>query len=169
MFHRRLFWPVLLVFVCLVQCRPAKAQATACNAHPGSLYCLPNSNSLFGVPLGATPFAPIFSALGSQLSLLPAASPASGITLRFDPGAGVLVRSTESLGPILSERAETIGKHKLFLGFTFQRIGFNSLDGSDLKNLPLEFRVRVCHAGGVCDPTDTVVATQSRVDLKVNQ
>jgi hypothetical protein len=169
MFHRRLFWPLLLVFVCLVQCRPATAQATACNAHPGSLYCLPNSNSLFGVPLGATPFAPIFSALGSQLSLLPTASPASGITLRFDPGAGVLVRSTESLGPILSERAETIGKHRLFLGFTFQRIGFDSLDGSDLKNLPLEFRVRVCNAGGVCDPTDTVVATQNRVDLKVNQ
>ena len=51
--------------------------------------------------------------------------------------------SSESLGPVLSERAETIGKGKLFLGFTFQRIGFDSMDGTDLKNLPLVFRVCV--------------------------
>jgi hypothetical protein len=167
MFHRRLVLPASLLFVCLVQCRPATAQAN-CVTHSASLYCLPNSNSLFGLPTDVSPFAPVFSAVGSQLDLLPTASPASGITLRFDPGAGVPVRTTESLGPILSERAETIGKGRLFLGFTFQRIGFDSIDGSDLKNLPLVFKVRLCNQSG-CDPTDTVVATQNRIDLKVNK
>jgi hypothetical protein len=168
MFHRRLLLPASLLFVCLVQCRPATAQATACSAHSNTLYCLPNSPTLFGFPAGVTPFAPIFSALGSQLSLLPTASPASGITLRFDRAAGVPVRSTESLGPVLSERAETIGKNKLFLGFTFQRIGFDSMDGTDLKNVPLVFDVCVNGACSASNPPD-VVATNNRVDLKVNQ
>jgi len=166
MFHRRLLLPASLLLLCLVQGRPATAQTTSCTTHPGSLYCLPNSSGLFGSPTAISPFAPIFSAVGSQLSLLPTASPASGITLRFDPGAGVLVRSSESLGPVLSERAETIGKGKLFLGFTFQRIGFDSMDGTDLKNLPLIFRVCVvpCTAGSL-----TLAGTNDRIDLKVNQ
>lgn len=167
MFHRRLVLPLSLLFICLVQCRPAAAQAN-CATHASSLYCLPNSSSLFGLPANVSPFAPVFSAMGSQLDLLPTASPASGITLRFDPAAGVPVRTTESLGPILSERAETIGKGRLFLGFTFQRLGFDSIDGTDLKNLPMVFNVVVCGPSG-CDPTQTVVATQNRVDLKVNK
>jgi hypothetical protein len=106
--------------------------------------------------------------VGGQLSLLPTASPASGITLRFDPAAGVPVRATESLGPILSERAETIGKGKLFLGYTFQRIGLDSIDGADLKNLPLVFNVCVDAACSATNPP-TVAATNDRLDLKVNQ
>src|SRR5690348_3458121 len=105
-----------LLFACLVHCPPATAQTSSCLSHSTSLYCLPNAGGLFGSPTGISPFAPTFSAVASQLSLLPTASPASGITLRFDPAAGVPVRTTESLGPILSERAETIGKGKLFLG-----------------------------------------------------
>ncbi len=167
MFHRRLLLSSLL-FACLVQCAPATAQTSSCLAHPDSLYCLPNQKNLFGSPTGVTPFAPVFSAVGSQLSLLPTASPASGITLRFDPAAGVAVRATESLGPILSERAETIGKGKLFVSFTFQRISFGSMDGTDLKNIPLVFNVCVDAA---CSPTNppTVAATNDRLDLKVNQ
>jgi hypothetical protein len=156
------------LFACLVQCPPATAQTSSCLTHSNSLYCLPNQNGLFGSPTGVTPFAPIFSAVGSQLSLLPTASPASGITLRFDPAAGVPVRATESLGPILSERAETIGKGKLFLGYTFQRIGFDSIDGADLKNLPLVFNVCVDAACSATNPP-TVAATNDRLDLKVNQ
>ncbi len=167
MFHRRLLLSSLL-FACLVQCPPATAQTSSCLTHSNSLYCLPNQNGLFGSPTGVTPFAPIFSAVGSQLSLLPTASPASGITLRFDPAAGVPVRATESLGPILSERAETIGKGKLFLGYTFQRIGFDSIDGADLKNLPLVFNVCVDAACSATNPP-TVAATNDRLDLKVNQ
>jgi hypothetical protein len=167
MLHRRLLLSSLL-FACMVQCPPATAQTSSCLSHSSSLYCLPNQSGLFGSPTGVTPFAPIFSAVGSQLSLLPTASPASGITLRFDPAAGVPVRATESLGPVLSERAETIGKGKLFVAFTFQRIGFDSMDGTDLKNLPLVFNVCVDTACSATNPP-TVAATNDRLDLKVNQ
>src|SRR5437763_17203349 len=47
-------------------------------------------------------FSPLNTAIGSQLSLLPFASPASGFTFSFS--GGVPTRTSESFGPILAER-----------------------------------------------------------------
>ncbi len=47
---------------------------------------------------------PLNAALGTQLTLLPLASPASGYTFTFDPAAGVYTRSSQTFGPILSDR-----------------------------------------------------------------
>src|SRR5215472_18350167 len=49
------------------------------------------------------------TAFASQLTALPVPSPASGFTYSYDPSSGVFKRSTESFGPILADRAETIG------------------------------------------------------------
>ena len=103
---------------------PAAAQANICTKHLNSLFCLPNS--LYGTPQGTAsnpflPWTPMFSAAGAQLSLLPLPSPASGILLRFDRSKAVYTQVNETLGPILSERAETIGKHRLFLALDYQR------------------------------------------------
>ena len=51
-------------------------------------------------------------ALATQLLTVPFPSPASGYTYEFDESLGVFTRSTQSFGPILTERAETIGKGK---------------------------------------------------------
>src|ERR1022692_784442 len=56
-------------------------------------------------------FGPINSEIGVQLSQLPLASPASGFVFSFNPSLGVVTRSAESFGPILTDRAETIGKN----------------------------------------------------------
>src|SRR4051794_13959909 len=48
-------------------------------------------------------------ALASQLTTIPVPSPASGFIYKFDPGTGTFVRATTSFGPILTDRAETIG------------------------------------------------------------
>src|SRR5512145_3297733 len=48
-------------------------------------------------------------ALTSQLAAVPLPSPASGFTYEFDSALGVFQRTSQSFGPILSERAETIG------------------------------------------------------------
>jgi hypothetical protein len=66
----------------------------------------------------------------------PVPSPASGFIYTFDSSAGVYVRSSQSFGPILSERADTVGRKKLFIGTTFQRFVFDKLDGLDLHALP---------------------------------
>src|SRR5262249_11539267 len=50
------------------------------------------------------------TALASQLNSFPLASSGGGFTYRLDPELGVLVRTTDSFGPIFAERAETIGK-----------------------------------------------------------
>ena len=82
-------------------------------------------------------FGPINEAVGIQVSQLPIASPSSGITFRYDPALKTFTPSTEeSLGPILGERASTIGRNKLYVAFSFQYFNFNSIDGQNTSNIP---------------------------------
>jgi hypothetical protein len=114
-------------------------------------------------------FSPVNNALASQLTLLPLASPASGFTYAFDTAAGVYTRSAQSFGPILTERAETIGAGKLFLGFTYQRFNFSSIDGTDLHNLPSVF-THADEPPGVPSPFKRdIITTNNTVDMKVGQ
>ena len=66
-------------------------------------------------------FRQFSTAMVSQLVSVPLPSPASGFTYHFDPSLGVFERTTQSFGPILGERAETIGAGRVSFGFTFQR------------------------------------------------
>lgn len=76
----------------------------------------------------------INDSLRSQLANIPLPSPASGFTFRFDPVLGAFTRSTDSFGPIYSQRADTIGRGKFTFGFTYSRFTFDQLDGLDLDN-----------------------------------
>ena len=60
--------------------------------------------------------------------------------MTFDKSLGIPVVSSENLGSVLTERGDTIGKYKLFLGFTFQRFAFETVDGVKLNNLPIVFQ-----------------------------
>lgn len=81
-------------------------------------------------------------ALRGQLSTFPLPSPASGFTYQLDPTLGVVTRSTESFGPIFADRAETIGRGKLSVGFTYSRFTFDQIDGKDLRNGELQLFFR---------------------------
>ena len=90
----------------------------------------------FGTDFLAT-FAPINQAVGIQVSQLPIASPSSGITFTFDKVTQLETPATdESLGPILGERAGTIGRKRLFVGFSYQDFNFNTIDGQHLSSIP---------------------------------
>ncbi len=162
-----------LLLVGILKPLPSVAQVNVCTTHAGSLVCLPNT--LYGTPQSTPsnpflPWAPVFSAAGAQLSLLPIPSPASGILLRFDRSKAVFTRVNETLGPILSERAETIGRNKLFLAVDYQRFTFGSIDRVSLKALPIVFQsCDVSLAGNTCPGTLTVAASTNRMDLKINQ
>ena len=125
--------------------------------------------------------AALSSSVGTELSSLRLASPTSGITFVFENG--VMRRSTESYGPILGERAETIGRHRIFLAGTYQYFPFSTLDGIDLKHLPAVYN----HADTL-NPDGThnnnpilnpspgnpgveleYIRTTNRIDLKVHQ
>jgi hypothetical protein len=84
----------------------------------------------------AATFTPLSQSIGRQANLLPIASPSSGIVLVYDPSIKTFVASTDSLGPILGERAETVGRHHLFVGFSYQFFNFDNLDGVNLHNFP---------------------------------
>src|ERR1700693_491753 len=84
-----------------------------------------------------TSFGPINDAVGIQVSQLPLASPSSGISFIYDTALKTFSPSTEeSLGPILGERASTIGRNKLYVAFSFQYFNFNSIDGQNTSNIP---------------------------------
>ena len=105
-------------------------------------------------------------ALASQLAAIPLPTPASGFTYTFDETLGVFQRSTQSFGPILTERAETIGKGKVTFGVTYQHFGFDSLEGLSLGSVPAVFTHDDAQLGG--GRTDLVTTTNS-IDAVVNQ
>ena len=84
-------------------------------------------------------FSPFNSALAARLASVPLPAPASGFTYTFDPALGVFNRSTKSFGPIVTDRAETIGKKRASIGFAYQYFSFDKIDGLDLGDIPSVF------------------------------
>jgi len=105
-------------------------------------------------------------ALASQLAAIPLPTPASGFTYTFDESLGVFQRSTQSFGPILTERAETIGKGKVTFGVTYQHFGFDSLEGLSLGSVPAVFTHDEAQLGG--GRSDLVTTTNS-IDAAIDQ
>jgi len=104
--------------------------------------------------------------LGGEISQIPLASPASGIIFTIDPTLHVPVPSDQSLGPILTQRAETIGRHKLYVAATYQYFLLQDVDGHGLKSLPVTF---LLSSNNSPSNPDTAVFANSRIDLKVHQ
>ena len=152
----------------------------------------PNMPAPFQVNFLSASMSPLSSAIGRQAALLPLASPSSGIILTWDPEATAFVSSADSLGPIFGERADTIGKHRVFLGFAYQYFNFNSLDGLSLKALQVvltqpDFVLdgTTCSISapdtnpappsnlpsrtGDCSFIRDVITTSNRIDLKIHQ
>ncbi len=119
-------------------------------------------------------FGPVNAQVGVELSQLPIAGPVAGFVF-----AGGVLTPQESFGPVLTERAETIGRHKLFVGASYQYFNFDKVDGNNLRNfgavLTHEQEPTVCPSPGVVciggEPlyTRDIIATQNRIDLKVHQ
>jgi hypothetical protein len=84
----------------------------------------------------STTLKPLTEDIGRQANLLPLASPSSGVILVYDPTLKTLITGTDSLGPILGERAETIGRHRLFVGFSYQFFDFDKIDAVNLGSFP---------------------------------
>jgi hypothetical protein len=120
-------------------------------------------------------FGPINSEIGVQLSQVPLASPVSG----FIFANGVMQEAT-SFGPVLADRAETLGKRRIFVGASYEYFDFDKADGVDLKSFGAvfnhELEPTICAMfpatpclGGEPIFTRDIVATQNRIDIKVHQ
>jgi hypothetical protein len=111
-------------------------------------------------------FAHFSTALVRQLVSVPLPSPASGFTYEFDASLGIFQRTTQSFGPILAERAETIGARRIAVGFAYQRFTFNSVEGIDLGQVPVVFtHDNASLLGG----REDVVTTTNAIEATVSQ
>lgn len=111
-------------------------------------------------------FSQFGTALTGQIVSLPLPPPASGFTYRFDPDLGVFTRSTTSFGPLLSERADTIGARRLSIGLVYQRLAFDSIEGMDLGAVPSVFSHDSAELRG---GREDVVTTMNSIDAKVSR
>ena len=111
-------------------------------------------------------FGRINVALVRQLGALPIPSPASGFTYAFDPSSGTFVRSTQSFGPILADRAETIGRGRFAFGYSLQQFSFETFDGLRLSHIPAVFTHDDFNLGG---GRNDFITTQNALSASVSQ
>jgi len=111
-------------------------------------------------------FSQFGTALTGQIVSLPLPAPASGFTYQFDPGLGVFTRSTSSFGPILAERADTIGARRVSLGFAYQRLAFDSIENIDLDSVPAVFTHDNAELRG---GREDVITTVNSIDSEVTR
>jgi len=111
-------------------------------------------------------FSQFGTALTGQIVSLPLPAPASGFTYQFDPGLGVFTRSTSSFGPILAERADTIGARRVSIGFAYQRLAFDSIENIDLQSVPAVFTHDNAELRG---GREDVISTVNSIDSEVSR
>src|SRR5262245_32820729 len=68
-----------------------------------------------------------------DLASLPSSS-AAGFTYRLDPALGTVVRSSESFGPIFTQRSVLAGQHHASFGVSYRSTSFNNIDGRSLRD-----------------------------------
>ena len=119
------------------------------------------------------PGSPQFQALAAfntevagQLSSFPLASSGGGFTYRFDPDLGVLVRTTDSFGPVYTERADTIGKGRFNFGINYSSFTFDKIDGLSLRDGGL--RLVFTHAPVPNFVAGDVITSDLRLKLTTN-
>jgi hypothetical protein len=105
--------------------------------------------------------------LGTELTTLPLSAPGSGFVFQLDRASGLEVRTTQSLGPILAERGDTIGRHKLFIGFSYQYFQFKSEDG--IANNSLHNVLQHGQESPLSLEDADLISTNDAIDLKIHQ
>src|SRR5262245_25216212 len=80
--------------------------------------------------------APLGPALANTVALTyPVASASSSVSYVYNPTLDVLERRTGVGGPIIGERAETIGRGVLNVGLSYSHVSLTSVNGDDLDHL----------------------------------
>ena len=79
----------------------------------------------------------IGTAISQNVSSLPVSATSGGATFRFE--GGVPVPTSGSPGPIFAERAQTLGKGRIFIGANINRLHFETLRGVSLNGVQMVF------------------------------
>ncbi len=87
-------------------------------------------------PLAGLQLEPLGDALANTVaSTYPVASASSSVTYVYNPALETFERRAGVLGPIIGERAETIGKGQINVGVSYSYVDLSTINGQDLGNL----------------------------------
>src|SRR6266853_36941 len=93
------------------------------------------------VPSAVSDNGTLISFLGAAISQnvanLPVSATSGGSTFRFE--GGVPVPTSRSPGSVFSERAQTLGRGRVFVGVNINRLHLESLRGVSLKGIEMTF------------------------------
>ncbi len=136
----------------------------------------PVSAEILGVHTVGTPFVnnvqqiagPINASIAAQLTQLPIPSATVGTVFIQQKGSDVPV-PFENLGPILTDRPDTVGKGHIFVGFSFQHFNFNAFDGQSMGSLPVGFTFSQPSPFNSNDVQTFYGAESNNVSFKLNQ
>jgi hypothetical protein len=79
----------------------------------------------------------ISNAISGNVAGIPVSATSGGSTFRFEGGAPV--RTSVSPGPVFAERAQTLGRGRVFVGANVNRLHFETLRGVSLNDIRLNF------------------------------
>jgi len=85
----------------------------------------------------ATSLVQFSTQIADQFNYYPVGSTVAGFTYRFDPNLNIFERSTDGLGPLLSERGQTVGQGKINVAFGYSWINYDKFQGQNLNNYNL--------------------------------
>lgn len=106
------------------------------------------------------------TALASNVGFFAFNSTVTGFT--FDIERGVPVQTQRSLGPLLGERAITLGARKLNVAFSYTRVKYTRFEGESLDKLSLTFSHIDQNGDGVLTGPETDII-QADLDLEIEQ
>jgi len=155
-----------LVVIAIIFSASAIGQISCANSQ--KLVCqIPFSTGVFGTQGGtsvanANGLAQVFnSSIAAQVSQLPLTSSSGGTVVLYKSGVPT---TYDNLGPILTDRAQTVGRHHLFLSFAASQFLFTDIDGLDISKLPFSYV-----AVSTDNTTNIYVKEQLNVHFKVDQ
>jgi Putative MetA-pathway of phenol degradation len=91
---------------------------------------------VFRQELAGLELEPVGDALANTVAYTyPVASASSSVTYAFNPATESFERQTRVLGPIIGERAETIGKGQMDASFSYSYVNITNINGDDLGHL----------------------------------
>jgi hypothetical protein len=175
---------VLLSLGIVVTTIPLAAQTCSSTTYTNTLICTipqlfgpqgmtlanPKHNAHFAAS-AESQFRPLNQGIGQALSILPLGSSGSGTTFTLD-AQGHPVPTEDSLGPIITERANVIGRKAINLGVAYQYFSFTKIDGITLNHFPAVLLHEGSDPLSLITPTsfkNDYIQTSNTVNLNLNQ
>jgi len=89
--------------------------------------------------------------IAGEVRPFPITPSAGGVTFEFDPARGTYMETSENLGPLVTERPQTLGKGRFSLGLAFTYFEYDEFEGEDLSS----FQAVAVHDFDIIPPPDT--------------